>query len=174
MLWYSAPHGLGLVLDKVTRQGGPHTAGWEDQFEVGYIVLAVGFDQADAFKPAVRERVNNLYLSKCLPLLDDVLLLCVELDLRPVSLGKQGRDEQAGSDQQEENEANDVPGRPDERIGRHDQRDQSKKGYCDGRVAPLPPGTSKDETIRRHLEKGVVTRPFRQIQPPETQFFRPL
>jgi len=95
---------------------------------VGYIVLAKGFDHADAFKPAVRERVNNPYLSKCVPLLDDVLLLCVELDLRPVSLGKQGRDEQACSGQQEENEANNIPGWPDERKGRHAQRDQPKQG----------------------------------------------
>lgn len=119
MLLYSAPHGLGLVLDKVTRQGGPHTAGWEDQFEVGYIVLAEGFDHADAFESAVRKRVNDLHFSKCVPPLDNLLLLCIELDLRPVSLGKQGRDEQASSDQQEENEANDIPRRPDEQIGRH-------------------------------------------------------
>jgi hypothetical protein len=36
------------------------------------------------------------------PLLDDVLLMCIELDLRPAGLGKQGRDEQACSGQQEE------------------------------------------------------------------------
>jgi hypothetical protein len=103
-------------------------AGLEDQFEVGYFVLTEGFDHADAFKSAVRERINNPYLSRCAPLLNDVLLMCIGLDLRPVSLGKQVRDEQACSDQQEENAANDVPGRPDERIGRHAQRDQSEKG----------------------------------------------
>jgi len=110
VLLYPAPYSLGLVLDKVTRQSGPHTARLKDQFEVGYIVLTKGFDHADAFEPSLRKCVNDPHFPKCVPLLDNVLLLCIELDLCPVSFGKQSREEQARSDQQEENEANDVPG----------------------------------------------------------------